>query len=457
MNILSHNHTQRWMKVLLLCVLFTGLGSCDVLEVDNPNNLGEEGLDNPAAVPSMVNGAEATVTRAIGAYLAPYSTASDELQWVGSRDAWGRLSAGDLADPLNEFSDLAYTYVAEGRWWADEVIRRVEAFQDEGTLRAGDENQVARANLYGAIMYITIADMFDDFVFSDRREAAPPIGPSNMVNLYDDAIAYINNGLAISGLGQELQATLLALRARAKYSRSVWNKLNPSVNTGNPLVNNADAAQDAADALALMPNQDFEFQLILSPEAPNVVVGDLSLALQVNQRLEMRISSEYVIPDGDGNEVANIGDGDPATSISIQDPVDNIPDPVVYQTVLDFTLAEQYADITVVSAREMHLILAEHDLANGNVSPEFEGHINDLRALDPELSAYDSGAAGAPTPQAMLEHSRRVNLLLQGRRLQDHYRFDDPSAYWEANSDADANPGTFFPIAITEIRANPNL
>lgn len=442
-------------KLLLPGLLVISLGSCDVLEVDNPNNLGEEGLGNPAAVPSMVNGSEATVTRAIGAYLAPYSTTTDELQWIGSRDAWGRLSNGDLDDPLNEFSDLAYTYVAEARWWADEVINRVQGFQDEGTLRSGDENQVARAYLYGAIIYITIADMFDDFVFSDRREAASPIGSSDMDGLYDDAITYINNGLAISSIGEELEATLMALRARAKYSKSVWGKVNP-VDTSNPLVSNADAAQDAADALALMPSSDFKFKLLLTPEAGDVVVGDLSMALQVNSRLEMRVADEYVIPSDDGTRIANTGDGDPETSISLNDPVDDIADPVLFRTLVEFTEAEQYADITVVSAREMHLILAEHELANGNTD-NFEGHINDLRALDPELSAYDNLNLTHPDELTLLKHSRRVNLFFQGRRLVDHYRFDEPSVYWENNSDAASNPGTFFPIAITEVRANPNL
>ncbi len=440
---------------MILAVLMIGMAGCNVLEVDNPNNLGEQGLENPAAVPSMVNGVEGTVTRAIGAYLAPYSTATDELQWSGSRDAWGRLSSGDIGDPLNEFSDLAYTYVSEARWWADDVIGRLEAFRDNDELRPGDETQLARAYLYGAVIYVTIADMFDNFVFSDRREASPPIGEDQMVGLYDDAITYINNGLAIDGISQEMEATLMALRARAKYSRSLWNKLNP-VDTANPLVSNTEASDDAAAALALMSSPDFKFQLELSPETPDLVVGDLSLALQVNSRLEMNISNEYAIVTSDGNRIANIEDGDPSTSISLNDPVDGIADPVLNNTFMAFTSAIQYADITVVSAREMHLIMAEHDLANGD-TPEFQGHINDLRALNSSLSAYDAGDASHPAPIEMLKHSRRVNLVLQGRRLADHYRFDEPSVYWDGTSDAESEPGTFFPIAITEIRANPNL
>jgi hypothetical protein len=48
-----------------------------------------------------------------------------------------------------------------------------------------------------------------------------------------------------------------------------------------------------------------------------------------------------------------------------------------------------------------------------------------------------------------------VNLFLQGRRLADHYRFDDPSPEW--NPEAKSDDGTFLPIAITEVRSNPNI
>ena len=40
--------------------------------------------------------------------------------------------------------------------------------------------------MYGAVIYIVIADMFDDFVVgSAKTEAAPPVGASNMSSLYD--------------------------------------------------------------------------------------------------------------------------------------------------------------------------------------------------------------------------------------------------------------------------------
>ena len=43
------------------------------------------------------------VARAIGAISAPYSTATDEVIWIGSRDAWQQLQFGNVADPRATF------------------------------------------------------------------------------------------------------------------------------------------------------------------------------------------------------------------------------------------------------------------------------------------------------------------------------------------------------------------
>ena len=54
-----------------------------------------------------------------------------------------------------------------------------------------------------------------------------------------------------------------------------------------------------------------------------------------------------------------------------------------------------------------------------------------------------------------LQHERRANLFLQGRRLPDMYRFGVTSVMWDAAEKLTA--GSFFPIPIREIRANENI
>ena len=432
-----------FLGLLLVAVLFSG---CDnLLDADNPNNLLEEDLNNPSAYNPMVNGSEASVVRALSGIYASYSTATDELIWIGSRDAWGQLMIGRLSDINNEFVNQHFPYVGEARWWADEVIRRGEAFQAEGTLPS--ETDLARAYLYGAVIYITIADMFDDFVIdSDKTTPGFPVGSEKMSELYDTAIEYLNTANTLNPGNFDIVSML----ARAHQSKGIWQKNNP-VDTANPLVASADAARFAQEAVDLSAGSEDNFVLVMTSSTVENNDFPEYLAGQVNDRNEMRISDEYIFPDAEDKRVANIGDGDPATSISLNDPIDEIPAPALYSLVLDFTDQGRYADITATSTREMFLILAEDALANGDMGG-FTDYINQLRSLD-GLTAY----SGQIDAVELLVHSRRVNLFLQGRRLADHYRFDDPSVQWAEDSEAIAFPGLFFPITIDEIQANPNI
>ncbi len=445
------NSVLKYTGQLCFLFLFAGLvSSCDdLLDTNNPNTLLEEDLSNPAATVPMVNGSEAVVTRAVGNILAPYAVAADELTWVGSRDAWQQLQFGNLSNPNNEFTDAAFFYVAEARWWADEVISRVEVFQSEGNLLEGGEVALARAYLYGAVIYVTVADMFDDFVVTSfKEEAGMPVGPDKMGNLYDTAIDYLNKAKATSGLSDDLQMAITGMLARAHFTKAVWAKVNP-VNTGDPLVSDASADQFATEALTLMSG-DARYRLVTNPTTPDVTDG-LDIGGEVNDRLEMRISNTYIIPDDNGTKPAALGDGDPSTTVSLLDLIDGIAHPKVFADVVEFTNDNEFPDYTMVSEREMYLILAESALANNNMDG-FTEQINNLRGLD-GLTAY-SGQVDAVD---LLNQSRQVNLFLQGRRIADHYRFNDPAPDWKDNTDAISNPGTFFPITITEIRANPNI
>ena len=421
--------------------LISGIG-CE-LETDNPNNLLEDGLNITAFTP-MINGAEGALVRAYGNILAPYSTASDELIWIGSRDAWQQLNFGNVGNPNNEFTDAAYFYVNEARFWADEVIRRGEKFKSDPLY--DNDSDLVRAYIYGAIIYIVISDIFDDFVIdSSKSEVGSPVGPSNMSSLYDTAIGYLNKALALNaGLTSEINALI----ARAEFSKGVWGKINP-VNTSDPLVRSSAAVAAAKQALSTL-SADFAYLLKTDAKAPETI-GALDIAGEVNQRNEMRFSDEYIIVHKEGKKPNAIDDGNPATTISLNDPIDNIPCPALYKLVRAFTKPGLYPDYPVVSTRELHLIIAEDALAR-NDSATFTKHINAIRALD-GLTAY----SGQVDAKELLIHSRRVNLFLQGRRIADHYRFNDPSTYWIANTDATTSPGALFPITISEIQSNPNI
>src|SRR5438309_8847138 len=178
-----------------------GLAACSsLLDVKNPNNVNQTDLANPASTNSQVNGVLSSVARAWGQVLTPYSMATDELTWIGSRDAWRALDQGSIYEPTNEFVDAAFFYVGEARWWADNVISRVQGFATGGRLtEKADSNALGRAYLYGAIVYTQIANLFDDFsIGSNMRVPAASVGPAKMDSLYNTAINYATQGLTVA-------------------------------------------------------------------------------------------------------------------------------------------------------------------------------------------------------------------------------------------------------------------
>ncbi len=437
----------RWGVALLIFWLGIGLTGCDsLIDVENPNNVSGDDLLNPSAAGAVANGALYTVQEGYGYMLAPYSTVSDELIWIGSRDAWFELELGTPENPLNEFTDAAFPFFAQGRWMADEAIRLLEEHQANNELETTSD--LARTYLYAAISYVTIADWMDNFALSDRRDAAAPIGEDNMSSLYATAIDYVDRGLAIvGGSGSDLEWQLLSMRARARYAQSVWAMVGSRpINTSSPIVNNAQAAADAAAALAV--NSAVSKQYLFDYEAATVWSD---IGWQVNSRLELRISNEYIVPASDNN-TRDMDIDPPINSIALLDPVDGTPDPRLLVTIQAFEVGLDYADLVLLSNRENHLIIAENALANSQTAT-FESNINAIRTNG--LSAFASG--GAVSDQAMLIHERRVNLFLQGRRLNDMYRFGIQSPSWQASRSAVTNPGTFLPITKVEIDANCHL
>src|SRR5207247_6750608 len=195
--------TGRRLAVLLL----VGMPACSgLLDVKNPNNVNESDLNNPASAASQANGALSSLARAWGIVQTPYAVATDELTWIGSRDAWQTLDQGTISEPTNEFVDAAFFYVGEARWWSDETIKRLSGFDAANTLP--DRNDLARTYLSGAIIYTMIGNLFDNFpIGSDRTTAAAPLGAAKMDSVYKVAIAYATSGLAIAQAtgNQELQ------------------------------------------------------------------------------------------------------------------------------------------------------------------------------------------------------------------------------------------------------------
>lgn len=424
-------------RAALLLALAVPATGCDILDVENPNNLVQEDVQRRPAATAMVNGALSTVARGIGYMSAPYSTTTDELTWIGSRDAWNQLDQGNITDPANEFADAAFPYLAEGRWMADQAIEIVSGHLEEENTAAMREN-LARAYLVGGVAYTAVADMMDDFVFSNRREAAEPKGPENMGTVYDDAISYLNEAASMAqadGL-TNLEANAIAMRARAKHAKAVWQKIQGSA-PSDPLVDAG--ADDAGTVVGMKGFEDWMYRLTFSGSTV-----DSDVAFQVNERGELQL----------GTSVVTRNDDDSIDEFILTDPITGEVDTRLRAAADEFLASSQYAPITQASNREMHLILAESRLAQDDMDGFIE-HINHVRVEITGTEEYTG--PGQVAAEEMLEHERRVNLYLQNRRLADLYRFGTQAAEWQSGSAAATTPGLMLPITLIEIRANPNI
>ena len=419
-------------------VLLVAASCSSILDVKNPNNIAETALANPAAAGPEANGALAALTRALGFSTLVYADATDEMDWIGSRDSWNELDKGAIGNFANEFADDQFKYTAEARYVADQAIVRLEGFDKGGTLASRAD--LMRSYIYGAIIYSSIADQYDDFAFSNKTVPAAPVGRANMGRLYDTAVGYLDKALAIATSNSD-KYTILALRARAKHGKGAWAKVTPkgTAAPSNPLVNDAGAVADATAAIALAA-PDATVDLINNVEA----TAGTNIWYEVNGRNESAPGKVYVVdPTGTTNKYV----------AAIKDPISGTADPRMQARLTAFkAFGTTAGTLWITSTRELRLILAEAALASGNTA-EFTTQINTVRALDGKPAF-----AGQIANQDMLVYERQIQLWLMRRRLIDMARFGIKDPKWTSNASYDnlfSSTGLLFPIANVERQANP--
>jgi starch-binding outer membrane protein, SusD/RagB family len=450
MTLLSGAHrwsrASRFVARVAVAAATVTLGACNLFETDvtNPNAVVEDALSDPAGANTLVNGLGASLIRAHNQVVGTVGTASDELTWAGSREYWKLLDEGDIADPVNEYVDGQFPYVAEARWMADYTAIKLRAFGTQIRVPADRP----RALTYAGMAYLLIGENYEDFIIaSDRQANAAPLGEANFLTVFDSSIAYFTQAItaarAISNAEWERNA--LGLRARARFSKAVVQRFRPARNPGTTaspyLINDAGATADAAAALALMTGA-YRFQLASNAQNNG---GYFSTGFEITQRLEIRAGSEYVNTNPAATRPLDGLDG-----IKLTDPVSGAKDPVLARAIDECCRLStgQFLSITATSSAEMLLILAEAALAAGNTT-EFTTHINALRALN-GVPPW----AGTPSALNILKHGRRMNLFMQGRRLLDHHRFGDKADRWLTTSVA-YRKACLNPISYNERLQNP--
>ena len=437
---------KRWTSLAPALALGLALPACDILDVSNPNNLTEESIESPTAASAVVNGAVAQNARAIATQWLGFLIATDEIVWIGSRDAWGQLDQGFVSNPANEFTDAAFPEVAQARWVADRAVELLDQHVAETPTDAMRKDQ-ARAYLQAGIIYTIIGETQEDFVFSDKQDASAAIGPPQMGTVLDQAIAYLDQAVSFSQAidDAELITRSLAVRARARHSRALWDKIKPSVNTAQPLVSSAGAAADAEAVLARV-GPDWRYQL----EYASATLSNY-MASEINSRGEQQFDTASII-------LVNKAAPKTILGVKLQDPIDNVADPRIVTFLQEWkggtdigVAGPVYSSLTLTSAKHMHLILAEHALANGNTA-DFTSHVNAVRAVD-GLTPYSGQIAAIE----LLKHERRAALFVTGVRMFDMYRFGITDPLWAGNADVITSPGTLLPITCIERNANPEI
>lgn len=436
----KQQNTQRWIGSRWFAVgaLTVALAGCsNLLDVENPNNVVQSDLEDASSVNAMVNGALAMAAGAIGDVAVSTSNLSDELEHTGSQNWAAELNVGSITNPEGR-SDALFNSLSSARWMSEEAIAIAEQFSTELTT----PSDLARAYLISGIVYMTIADNFEDFTFSNRTEVGPPIGAANMHTVYDIALERLASAEAEANArgATNIATAARALQARTHWAKAVWGKLNPAGSApGDPLVNNSQANTLAAQVIgSLGATSDWSWDFTYGPATQNNPQGSW-----INSRQEFAFSPLYVQLDAAGRSVVEV---------TYPDPIDGTVDPAINETITNFIDEFLYASLPVVSARELHLILAEGALAAGNTA-EAVTHINHVRAIKGS-SPYDPSAAGAPSALEMLQHERLVNLFfMPTRRITDQYRFDVDAPSWAPGSDATRN-GQMFIIGQSENVSN---
>jgi hypothetical protein len=438
--------SRRSSSVLALA-LAVGLGACQSLtEVDNPNVVAQDDVEKPASASALLNGALQNTAKALARMQLMTGIITDHGVWLGTFDNVGELDRGELHSDGGQYSQPAYDDVAVARWMADEAIRILEGFDAKSELT--DRELLARAYLYSAINYSTIADMFENFVLSDRANVSPPVGGDKMNTLYDKALERLGKANAITK-NTELQNQILAWQARTHWAKAQWALLRPRRIPADGRLDVAEANAAATQVVARVA-ADWKAQVRFNPATGNNEAG-----FQFNSRREVTFDRSLADHDPSGRAICSpFNTTCPRDGIVLKDPIAQIQDPALRRFLWEFIQGYEHPPVTFISVREMRLILAESALKRGDM-PGFVAQINAVRALETGLTPYNPAVHTQIVPLQLLIHMRNVNLIMQPhRRLGDMYRFGIRKPRWSDGGAAVRSPGTVLPMSRTENQSN---
>jgi len=399
------------MKVLRVIIpivfILLYVGCKQSLQVENPNQITDENLNQSTAIPAIVAGIAADFAYEYQWTIICSGLLSNELIHIGSFPTFREMHDGNVQDNNTTMEDW-YGYIQRARWVAENGAERIKQIVGEDSARKMIEYAMAR--IYAGFALMHLADMW----YVSPMDGGPLIPRAQ---IYDRAIAHftevinIVDGLPSTRTFKNGHQTLTPAQVKAiAYLGRARAKLHKVDQTG--------AYNDVANP-ALFTNLRFDAVYSENTGRENNLVY-----IYAYDRPEVAVGPRHQIQ------------GDPR--VPVQSPTSTRP----YWRQAKYPT--RAADIPIVEWQEANLIRAEYFYSQGNITSALSEITQNRRAA----GLSDTTVSDLPSLLNLIREERKREFFLEGMYLQDLRRFNDPFLQGRM---------AFFPLGRREKDTNPNL
>lgn len=443
---MNHIYRRKGLRTLptllapvVLAISIAGCNTDKLVEAQNPAALRPEDLNNPAAVPQLVNGA---LRQFIGGYsgfglddafLSGSAVISDEYYFGDTFPTRDAADKRNLQVPqLGNITDAAFGRLHQARFNARRAFGVVDQFTTPAT-SAADAVTKAQLRTIEGYVYVTLSEGWCGAVPFSRLPDTGPIDPNEIeegvplgtVQMNDTAVSRFNEALVLNSA----------------------NRLG-AVGKGRALLNLGRYAEAEAAVAAVPTTFVFLIEHSVNTSAENNPLFSLTNNGRYGvSNLEGGLTATGAALRPDLPTAANQQPPPPTTAPSAEGiPYRGLRDPRVpwenragsgvcfsasVRCWLNTNYPNQDADIPLASGVEARLIEAEAALQRGDIAT-YLARLNTLRASEPQLTAilYPNRKAGFvsnpltpladpadPLTTPTAQFNARVDLLFRERAL----------------------------------------
>ncbi|MFN3135642.1 MAG: RagB/SusD family nutrient uptake outer membrane protein [Candidatus Kryptonium sp.] len=396
------------LKVIIPIVLILLYVGCKgLLQVENPNQITDENLNQPTAIPAIVTGIAADFADQYHWTIICSGLLSNELIHIGSFPTFREMHDGNVQDN-NITMENWYGFLQRARWVAENGAERIKQIVGEDSARKMIEYAMAR--IYAGFALIHLADMWD----GSPIDGGPLLSRDS---IYNRAISHftevinIVDGLPSARTFKNGHQTLTPAHVKAiAYLGRARAKLHKGDLSG--------AYSDVANE-ALFTGLKFDAVYSENTSRENNLVY-----IYAYDRPEVAVGPRHQI------------EGDPR--VPVEKPTAGRP----YWRQRKYPT--RAADIPIVEWQEANLIRAEYFHSQGNITSALSEINKNRRAV----GLSDTVVADLPSLLNLIREERKREFFLEGMYLQDLRRFKDPFLQ---------DRMAYFPLGRREKDANPNL